>query len=198
MGNQQATDIEIGWLAGIVDGEGWLGMTVQTEHWYRVGFQTRQKSIKVELQIVNCDPAIIERSASILRKLGINPYLRHGNRNAPATKRPIYQVSTKHMVSVERVLLILRDHLTGTKQLRADLLLQFIHLRKTNPGAPNPAYADGSPGRKGPRTIRPYTVEELEIVERCRALQDRSGASEATRENAAATLHQMKERVARD
>ncbi len=195
MHNQQATDIEIGWLAGIVDGEGWLGMSLETEHWYRVGYNTRQKSIKVEIKIVNCDPAIVERSASILRKLGINPYLRHGNRSR--MKRPVYEVAAKSMTAVQKVLLILRDHLTGTKQKRADLILRFIHLRQTNLGVVNPAYADGSPGRKGPRTIRPYTVEELEITERCRALQDRSGASETARENAAATLHQMKERVAR-
>ena len=30
MDNPQATDFEIGWFAGIVDGEGWLGFTVST------------------------------------------------------------------------------------------------------------------------------------------------------------------------
>ncbi len=195
MDNPQVTDIELGWLAGIIDGEGWLGVSLETEHWYREGMNTRQKSIKVEIKIVNCDPAIVERTATIIRKLGINPYMRHGNRSQ--MKRPIYEVSTKRMVSVQRLLVALRDHLTGSKQQRADLILRFIHLRQTNPGTPNPAYANGARGRHGPGTIRPYTVEELELIEQCRALQDRSGSSETTRATGEATLREMKARVAR-
>lgn len=196
MGNQQATDFEIGWFAGIVDGEGWLGMSLETEHWYREGKHTRQKSIKVELKIPNCDPAIIEKSAMIMRKLGINPYLRTVAQQK-GMKRPVYEVSTKRMTALETVLPPIRDYLTGSKQQRTDLILRFIHLRKHNPGAPNPAYADGRTGRYGPRTIRPYTVEELELAEQCRVLQDRSGASETTRATAEAVLREMKERAVR-
>ncbi len=196
MANQQVTDIELGWLAGIVDGEGWVGVTVQTEHWFRQGLNTRQKSIKVEFAVSNCDPAIVERTTMIIRKLGLNPYVRHGNRTRE-TRRPIYIVSIKQMVSVQKLLMVLRDHLTGSKQQRADLILQFIHLRQTNPGIPNPSYANGAKGAHGPGTIRPYTVEELELIEQCRALQDRSGTSEATRATGEATLRDMKARAAR-
>lgn len=195
MDNPQVTDIDLGWLAGIIDGEGWLGVSLETEHWYREGKNTRQKSIKVEIKIVNCDPAIVERTASIIRKLGVNPYMRHGNRTQKM-KRPIYEVATKRLVTVQRILLAVRDHLTGSKQERADIILRFIQLRQSNPGIPNPAYANGTKGRHGPGVLRPYTVEELELVERCRALQDRSGSSETTRATAAATLREMKERVA--
>lgn len=197
MDNPQVTDSELGWLAGIIDGEGWLGMSLETEHWYREGKNTRQKSIKVEIKIVNCDPAIVERSADIIRRIGVNPYMRHGNRHATKNKRPIYEVSTKRLVSVQRVLREVRNHLTGNKQARADLILRFIELRQSNPGIPNPAYVNGIKGRHGPGVIRPYTVEELELTEQCRALQDRSGSSEATRATAAAILREMKERVAR-
>ncbi len=195
MANQQVTDIDLGWLAGIIDGEGWVGAILETEHWYREGMNTRQKSIKVEINVVNCDPAIVERAATIIRELGVNPYMRHSNRNQE-TKRPVYTVAVKRMAGVQRLLVVLRDHLTGSKQRRADLLLRFIHLRQTNPGTPNPAYANGARGRHGPGTIRPYTVEELELIEQCRALQDRSGTSEATRATGEATLRKMKARVA--
>lgn len=195
MDNPQATDIELGWLAGIIDGEGWIGMSIETEHWHRVGKQTRQKSIKVEIKVVNTDPAIVERTAAIMRKLGVNPYLRHGNRTQ--VKNPVYEVSIKRMAPVQRLLLVVRDHLVGTKQQRADLMLRFIQLRLENPGIPNPAYDGGAKGRLGPRTIRPYTEEEIALVEQCRALQARSGASETTRATAAATLQAMKERSAR-
>ena len=76
MGNQQATDAELGWLAGIIDGEGWLGVSLETEHWYREGKNTRQQSIKVEIKVVNCDPEIVVKTAQIMQKLGVNPYIR--------------------------------------------------------------------------------------------------------------------------
>lgn len=195
MGNQQATDIELGWLAGIIDGEGWLGVSIETEHWYRVDKHTREKSIKVEVKVVNTDPAIVVRTAEIMRKIGVNPYLRHGNRTLKKT--PVYEVSIKRLAPVQRLLLVIRDHLVGTKQQRADLILRFIELRQNNPGIPNPAYANGQKGRKGPGVIRPYTEEELTLVEQCRALQARSGASETTRAAGAAILAEMKAKVAR-
>jgi hypothetical protein len=195
MDDQQATDIEIGWLAGIIDGEGWIGMSLETEHFYRKGYNTRQKSVKVEIKVVNTDPAIIVQTAMIMRKLGVNPYLRSSSRTGE--KRDVYEASIKRMAPVQRVLQVIQPHLVGTKQQRANIMLQFIELRQTNPGVPNPAYANGAKGRHGPGTIRPYTVEELELVEQCRALQARSGASETTRAASAAILAAMKTKVAR-
>jgi len=193
MDNQQATEAELGWLAGIIDGEGWLGMSIETEHWYRLGYNTRQKSIKVEIKVVNTDPAIVEKTAEIMRKLDVNVYIRCTH--PKGVKMPVYEASTKRMAPVQRVLQAVRIYLVGTKQLRADLILRFIELRQANQGVPNPAYADNAKGRRGPRTIRPYTAEELELVEQCRALQARSGASETTRANAEAILRGMKERA---
>lgn len=196
MGNQQATDAELGWLAGIIDGEGWLGMSVETEHWYRAGYNTRQKSIKVEVKIPNCDRAIVEKSAEILTKLDVNPHIRTCGHAPNGNNRQAYEVSIKRMKSVRHILETVRPYLCGTKAERADLILRFIELRQTNPGMPNPAYADGKKA-KGPRTIRPYTEEELTLVERCRALQSRKGASETTRATGAAIVQEMKAHIAR-
>lgn len=197
MGNQQATDAEIGWLAGIIDGEGWLGMSVETEHWYRVGYNTRQKSIKVEIKVTNCDPAVVYKTAEIIQKLGVNPYIRAQGAATKPNHRQAYEVSVKRLATVKHVLNIVRPYLIGTKAERADLILRFIELRQSNPGIPNPHYADGGKGKKGPGTIRPYTTEELEIVEQCRALQSRKGASETTRATGEAMLAQMKANIAR-
>lgn len=196
MGNQQATDAEIGWLAGIVDGEGWLGMSVETEHWYRQGFNTRQKSIKVEIKIVNCDPEIVAKTALVMQKVGVNPYIRTPKVELKVNHKQHYEASIKRMAPVQKLLLVLLPHLVGSKHERAVLILRFIELRQRNPGVPNPAYANNAKGNHGPRTIRPYTDEELTLVEQCRALQSRKGASETTRANGEAMLQQMRENIA--
>lgn len=198
MDNPQATLAELGWLAGIIDGEGWLGLSLESEHWIRRTENTRQMAIKVEIKVTNCDPEVIVKTAQILQKLGVNAYIRQPTvKNLRANHKVHYEVATKRMTTVQKVLLAVRPYLVGSKAERADILLRFIELRQTNPGAPNPAYAGGASGRHGPRTIRPYTTEELDLVERCRALQSRKGASETTRANGDALLQQMKSRIAR-
>lgn len=198
MDNPQATLAELGWLAGIIDGEGYLGINVETEHWRRFECNERQKGIKVEIKVVNCDPEIVIKTAQIWQKLGINPYIRQPRvKNLKPNHNVHYEVSTKRLAPVQRILLAVRPYLVGTKAERADLILRFIDLRQNNPGVPNPAYANDAKGRRGPRTVRPYTAEELDLVERCRALQSRKGASEATRATGEAMLLQMKNRIVR-
>ena len=196
MGNQQATDAELGWMAGIIDGEGWLGMCVGAEKSYRPTHHTRQYSVTVDIKVTNCDPEIIVKAAQIMRKIGVNPYIRQPKVELKENHKPHYEVSVHRMAPVRRVLEAVLPYLVGTKLERANLILRFMDLRAINLGTENPAYADNARGRHGPRTIKPYTTEELALVEQCRALQSRKGASETTRANGAAILQQMKQRVA--
>jgi hypothetical protein len=195
MGNQQATDAELGWLAGIIDGEGYLGMSLESEHNYREGYQTRQHSIKVEIKVVNCDPEIVVKTAQVMQKLGVNPYIRQPAVELKVNHKVHYEASIKRMAPVKRVLEAVLPYLVGSKLERANIILRFIQLRTDNPGVVNPAYADNAKGRHGPRVIKPYSTEELELVDQCRALQSRKGASEITRATGAAILQQMKQRV---
>ena len=197
MDNQQATKAELGWLAGIIDGEGYLGMSVEAEHNYREGHQTRQHSIKIEIKVTNCDPAIVVRTAEIMQKLGVNPYIRQPAMPKNTNHNVYFEASIKRMAPVKRVLDAVLPYLVGSKLERANIVLQFIELRTNNPGVDNPAYANGATGRRGPRTIKPYSEDELALVDRCRALQSRKGASETTRATGAATLQTMKDRMAR-
>jgi hypothetical protein len=183
MDNPQATDFELGWFAGIVDGEGWLGMTIYTPVEKRLAGTGQKRKVKVELKITNCDEAIILKTAHIMRKMGVNPYLRTQGSLGPG-RRLVHECATKHMTTVERILIQIREHLIGIKRERAEIILRFIELRRANEGSPNPAYGENGdrPGKHGMRTIFPYTEEELALVERCRELQSR-GASETTRED---------------
>ena len=63
MGNQQATEAEIGWLAGIIDGEGHIGLSNQNSK--------KVRSVRVDLQIVNTDIKLIEKLVNILRKMSM-------------------------------------------------------------------------------------------------------------------------------
>lgn len=173
MDNQQATLAELGWLAGIIDGEGWLGMTVCNDRRRVNGLQ-----VKPELKINNCDEEIISKTYLILRKLGINPYRR--SMKVPGIHRMVYEVATKNMTNLIKVISPVYPYLTGNKQMRAKVMLEFMELRKNNPGIPNPAYNNGAKGKHGSKTIRPYNARELELIELCRDLQSR-GASETTR-----------------
>jgi hypothetical protein len=195
MGNQQATDAELGWLAGIIDGEGYLGMNVESEHNYRPTHHTRRHSIKVEIKVTNCDPEIVVKTAQIMQKLGVNPYIRQPAVVLKENHKVHYEASIKRMAPVKRVLEAVLPYLVGSKLERAGIILRFIELRTSNPGIVNPAYADNAKGRHGPRVIKPYSTEELELVDQCRALQSRKGASEITRATGAAILQQMKQRV---
>jgi hypothetical protein len=186
MDNPQATDFEIGWFAGIVDGEGWLGFTVSTVP--AAGGRRRVKA-KCELKINNCDEAIVQKAADIMRKLGVNPYMRM-HLSSSVLRRPYHECATKHMATLERLLPIIRPHLTGNKAERADLMMRFIALRREAPLVPSKAYENGT-GRLGARMVRSYTNEELEIIQACRDLQSR-GASETTREKRDTAVRALK------
>src|SRR4051812_26819512 len=111
MGNQQATEAELGWLAGIIDGEGWLGICVESEHWYREGMNTRQHSIKVEIKVTNCDPEIIVKTAQIMQKLEVNPYIRQPKVDLKKNHKQPYEISTKRLAPVQRIILAVRPYL---------------------------------------------------------------------------------------
>lgn len=180
MDNQQATEYELGWIAGIVDGEGWLGFTVFTDPRRINGTQ-----VKCELRIVNTDPEIIAKSEKIFRKMGINPYLRIRMQNG--INRPIHECATKNMTNLMKILPTIEPYLVGNKKHRARLIMEFINLRKKNDGLDNPNYTG-----MGQRKIFPYTERELSLVEQCRALQA-TGASETTREKRDAVMQKLKQ-----
>ena len=182
MDNQQATDAELGWLAGIIDGEGWLGFTVMHRNgnaYKDLPAHQTPLGVKVELKITNCDEEIIERSCEIAAKLGVNLYRRTHKQLGP-DRRPVHECAMKHMTGMLKILPPLLPHLTGIKYQRAHLILRFIERRRANPGVERVDY-DYSKGSRGPRTLFPYSVEELALIDACRELQQ-AGASQTTRE----------------
>lgn len=183
MDNQQATIAEKAWLAGIFDGEGWIG--------FSIAFDDRSNSrrtvvIKTEVRVNNCDKAIIDKLSRIWKKIGVNPYRRDSKRKG--VHRRVYEAATKHMTGSLKLLEATLPYLTGNKKERAELMIEFIKRRKKNGTI---RIADENYPGYGPRNrTAPYTQREVEIVEECRILQ--AGASETRRENQDKAVQEFK------
>lgn len=162
MDDQQVTQIEIGWLAGFIDGEGYIGIQ---------GYKTRNRhaSYSCAIQISNTDEVMIFKAQKIIQKMGVNPYIRthgFGERNQP-WRKIVYVLVIHRMNKIISVLESVNPHLTGTKKERGELVLEYCQLRLQN-------YKPGS-------HYNIMTEREAQIIDLCIAKQKR-GTSETTRE----------------
>lgn len=121
MGNQQATATDIAWLAGIVDGEGHIGLSYQNQ-------KRDICTVRFDFQIVNTDYELIEKVVRILREIGINPHIRERvHKKSTWATNKIVTVPRLH--GIERVLSLIYEHLTGLKREKANLILALIRSR---------------------------------------------------------------------
>jgi len=161
MGNQQVTLLELGWLAGIIDGEGYIGFQV---------YKTRclHHSISTELSISNTDEPIILRAQRIIQAIGVNPYVKFSTykaKNKP-THKNLWTLVIHRLSPVAKVLEAVSPYMTGAKKERAILVLEYCKSRFAHfvPGSHNNIMTD----------------REAEIIELCIAKQKR-GSSETIR-----------------
>jgi hypothetical protein len=135
-GNPQEipTQAEVGWLAGIIEGEGSIAMNARTKKW------KGSRGCVVDLQVyaVNTDMGIIEKCARILRKFGVEPHIceRSGNPiprrdrdGAYHCAKTISVIQVSRMADILRVLAWIEPHLAGDKAARARLIREFITRR---------------------------------------------------------------------
>ena len=162
MGNQQATvsDIDLGWLAGIIDGEGYVGLQIEWKT------KRNQDRICPQVHISNCDEAIVLRARDVMRSIGINPYIRATKANTQI-RRDQYRLQTKRYSNILRLLTVIAPFMTGEKKERAELVREFCDIRLNS---------DWKHGEG-----KPHTARELEIYDICKPKQKR-GASETTRQ----------------
>ncbi|MDE1766564.1 MAG: LAGLIDADG family homing endonuclease [Thaumarchaeota archaeon] len=114
MDNPQATPYEIGYLAGLIDGEGCIAIQ-----------KTSGNSFGINLKITNTDEHIIEKAQSIMLKIGVNPLIRDRvNTNNPQWRGWMEVYLTKKD-NIKKVLEIVLPYLVG-KYPRAIMMLRFI------------------------------------------------------------------------
>lgn len=121
MGNQQATATDVAWLAGIVDGEGHIGLSYNNQ---KRGIMT----CRFDVQIVNTDYELIDKVVSIVRKMGINPHIRERvhKKSSWATNKI---VTISRLPNIEKFLDALLEYLTGVKKEKAKLMLALLRSR---------------------------------------------------------------------
>lgn len=139
--NQQEmpNQAEIGWLAGIIEGEGSVTMNARKKHWN--GWNGYGVDLKI--YAVNTDAGIIEKCVQIIRKIGVEPYInerktvpipKKTNEGVYTSEKTILAVSVSRMVDILKVLHIVTPHMAGEKKSRSNLIMQFIQRRLERKG----------------------------------------------------------------
>ena len=150
--NQQAktiSDIECGWVAGFLDGEGYIGFVE------RAGPKRSQIQPKVIVSGTNVTG--LNHLTSILERASMGHYVFWPKDRARKPHwKPKWTVTIIGFKRCQKFLRWLTPYLSIKKQL-AEAVLDFINLR--------PAHVDGD--------HRPYNAAELAIVERVKTLNKR-------------------------
>jgi hypothetical protein len=125
MDNQQrkteVSELELGWLCGLFDGEGYVG-----GHWQNKGHYTPTLSIS------NTENTVLDKLISILDALGLPFYIYWQPRKSDYGVKQLWQVKAGGMKRVMRWLAVIGPHLVGKKE-QADLLLAYCQGRLVRP-----------------------------------------------------------------
>jgi hypothetical protein len=155
MDNPHIREVDLAYLAGIIDGEG----TVTLE---RNG--TRRLSgvmgFSPKVIVANSNRALIQRVVDIFVMLGVTPYIKSQEAGKYSRGKVMYWVSTMSLTKCAKILRPLLPYLVA-KNAQARIVLDFIERRGDSQLA------------KG----KPYSEYELTLVQQIRALNFR-GMSE--------------------
>jgi len=123
MGNQQVTEYDVAWLAGIYDGEGWFSL--KHKHTNRDGWS----GVNLSIGIVNTDSAIINRVDWLLDGIEVPHVIREKVHDKWKTR---YDIEVKKFSHAKVLISRLLPYLIG-KRGQAELLLRFINRRLNLP-----------------------------------------------------------------
>ncbi|RKY38523.1 MAG: hypothetical protein DRP75_04355 [Candidatus Omnitrophota bacterium] len=156
MGNQHPLEIDLAYLAGIIDGEGCITIhrTAQRRK------NSDGKTLQPMLTITNCDSNIIARCQEILNRLEINGHLKSSSIRRPSSWKTCYWFTVSGF-KIKRILDAIKPYLVG-KQGQCELVLNFINSRLS----------------KGTPKAFPYDENEKEIVNQIHQLNQRGSETE--------------------
>jgi hypothetical protein len=143
MDNQQVTPFELGWLVGIIDGEGSVGISKRN----RQGAAKLGFTLKPHIQISNSDLELIAKAADILKRLGVAFHV--SNHTGIGRRRNHQTIVIAGLKRVSKALPIFAPHLTNRKAIAARYVQEFINSRLSDWHA------------------APFTFRQLELVNLC-------------------------------
>lgn len=148
MGNQQErlSNFEVGWLAGVLDGEGYLSL----------GVNSTKRTIYPSIKVASIDRKLIDKYIFLLKKLKIpfstyerNPKNKNWSRN--------WSIDIRTAERCKRFIEVILPYLT-TKKYNGEIVLKFCKSRLSLP------YGSS------------YTKEEMECLREVRKMNFNKGA----------------------
>jgi hypothetical protein len=157
MGNQQGTvsDVELGWFAGILDGEGSIGISRLMSH-------RKNMTLTPRISIGNTNIKIIDYVRDILIRIPTTFFVEKRQTKIGKNWKNANVIQISHIQGAKDVLDIITPFLVGKKQ-QAEILLSFVNSRLD-------LYRKigRTPGSGGRGT--PYTEKEKYLCEQIRIL----------------------------
>lgn len=145
------TDFELGWLAGLMDGEGCITMT-----------RNNGKNLMPMVQVTNTNLDLMEKAKEIMELLaGREINIHSQNMRGKRGYRNCYYIAVRNQLGVSRILTALLPHLVA-KKVQAELVLEFVNSRIATPRRSRFGARGGQ--------HRPYSDYELELLEQVQHL----------------------------
>lgn len=123
-------EVDRAYLAGIIDGEGYIGMHIRRYYQSHPNPDARGRGfIDVTVQITNTDVRMIEKVSKILEKENIKFYYRL-NKNMKTNQRPSIGICIHGQRNNYKLLSIILPHLAN-KKITARLVMEMLEYSKT-------------------------------------------------------------------
>ncbi len=136
----KATEAELGWFAGMLEGEGCVTF-----------FKQARKNGKYDIitwaQITNTDEILIAKLISILEKCNLSWYVRTKKVYSKGHSE-CYYIECRQQSMLKRSLEIFTPYMFGAKKAKASLVLDYLNKRE------------------GKRGNVPYTEDEISLIPR--------------------------------
>lgn len=118
MDNKQATQTDLAYLAGIIDGEGWIGLQKRLDR--------RWITYKPALRVTNTDANIINRVYEIWEAIGVSGHIYENEQNPSVPNgKQIMNLQLNKAVDIQKILEQVIPYLVG-KKARATMLVRFL------------------------------------------------------------------------
>jgi hypothetical protein len=132
-----ATEAELGWMAGIIDGEGCI-----CGHWNNRGKYSTGGNVSIEVRVEACSIAMITKATSICKDLGVHFTVETRSNQKLATK-PSYRINIRRRDDVLTFLKAILGCLV-VKQSEAAVAIEFYERFGDQRGKKEAFRADGS------------------------------------------------------
>lgn len=118
MDNKQATPTDLAYLAGIIDGEGWVGLQKRLDR--------RWVTYKPALRVTNTDANLINHIYEIWERIGVDGHIYENEQNPSVPNgKQIMNLQLNKQSDIKRVLEAVIPYLVS-KKARAVMLLRFL------------------------------------------------------------------------